>query len=93
MQRMAQLAQRYGCYAHRVLLPRGADVVHGRLPIPDVTLNTHYWYTLGLESIWVYAATVFMASWFGLAKIRLSQKSYTTTVIAVGILAFVVNGI
>lgn len=61
-------------------------------PIPDVTLNTHYWYTLGLEFIWVYAATVFMAPWFGLAKCRLSQKSYTTTVIAVGILAFVVNG-
>lgn len=60
-------------------------------PIPDVTLNTHYWYTLGLEFIWVYAATVFMAPWFGLAKSRLSQKSYTTTVIAVGILAFVVN--
>lgn len=61
-------------------------------PIPDVTLNTHYWYTLGLEFIWVYAATVFMAPWFGLAKCRLSHKSYTTTVIAVGILAFVVNG-
>ena len=61
-------------------------------PIPDVTLNTHYWYTLGLEFIWVYAATVFMMPWFGLAKSRLSQKSYTTTVIAVGILAFVVNG-
>lgn len=61
-------------------------------PIPDVTLNTHYWYTLGLEFIWVYAATVFMAPWFGLAKSRLSQKSYTTTVIAIGILVFVVNG-
>lgn len=61
-------------------------------PIPDVTLNTHYWYTLGLEFIWVYAATVFTAPWFGLAKSRLSQRSYTTTVIAVGILAFVVNG-
>lgn len=61
-------------------------------PIPDVTLNTHYWYTLGLEFIWVYAATVFMAPWFGLAKSRLSQKTYTTTVIAVGILVFVVNG-
>lgn len=61
-------------------------------PIPDVTLNTHYWYTLGLEFIWVYAATVFMATWFGLAKSRLPQKSYTATVIAVGILVFVVNG-
>ncbi|ATP53742.1 hypothetical protein CSV91_03855 [Collinsella aerofaciens] len=61
-------------------------------PIPDVALDTHYWYTLGLEFIWVYAATVFMAPWFGLAKSRLPQKSYTTTVIAVGILAFVVNG-
>lgn len=61
-------------------------------PIPDVTLNTHYWYTLGLEFIWVYTATVFMAPWFGLAKSRLSQKSYTTTVIAVSILAFVANG-
>lgn len=61
-------------------------------PIPDVTLNTHYWYTLGLEFIWVYAATVFMAPGFGLAKSQLSQKSYATTVIAVGILAFVVNG-
>lgn len=61
-------------------------------PIPDVTLSTHYWYTLGLEFIWVYAATVFMAPWFGLAKSRLSQKSYTATVIAVGILAFAVNG-
>ena len=61
-------------------------------PIPDVTLSTHYWHTLGLEFIWVYAATVFMAPWFGLAKSRLSQKSYTATVIAVGILAFAVNG-
>ncbi len=61
-------------------------------PIPDVTLNTHYWYTLGLEFIWVYAATVFMSPWFGLAKSRLPQKTYTTTVVAVGILAFVVNG-
>ena len=61
-------------------------------PIPDVTLNTHYWYTLGLEFIWVYAATVFMAPWFGLAKSRLPQKTHTTTVIAVGIFAFVVNG-
>lgn len=61
-------------------------------PIPDVTLNTQYWYTLGLEFIWVYAATVFMVPWFGLAKSRLPQKTYTTTVIAVGILAFVVNG-
>lgn len=60
-------------------------------PIPDVTLNTHYWYTLGLEFIWVYAATVFMAPWFGLAKSRLPQKTYKTTVIAVGILAFVVS--
>lgn len=61
-------------------------------PIPDVTLNTHYWYTLGLEFIWVYAATVFMAPWFGLAKSRLPQNTYQMTVIAVGILAFVVNG-
>lgn len=61
-------------------------------PIPDVTLNTHYWYTLGLEFIWVYAATVFMTPWFGLAKSQLPQKTYKTTVIAVGILAFVVNG-
>lgn len=61
-------------------------------PIPDVTLNTHCWYTLGLEFIWVYAATVFMAPWFGLAKSRLPQKTYQMTVIAVGILAFVVNG-
>lgn len=61
-------------------------------PIPDVALNTHYWYTLGLEFIWVYAATVFMAPWFGLARSRLPQKSYTATVIAVGVLVFVVNG-
>ena len=61
-------------------------------PIPDVTLNTQYWYTLGLEFIWVYAATVFIAPWFGLAKSRLSKRSYTAAVIAVGILAFVVNG-
>lgn len=61
-------------------------------PIPDVALNTHYWYTLGLEFVWVYAATVFMAPWFGLARSRLPQKSYTATVIAVGILVFVVNG-
>lgn len=61
-------------------------------PIPDVSLATHYWYTLGLEFIWVYAATVFMAPLFGLAKSRLSQKSYTAAVIVAGILAFVVNG-
>lgn len=61
-------------------------------PIPDVTLDTHYWYTLGLEFIWVYAATVCIAPLFGLAKNRLSKKSYTAAVIVVGILAFVVNG-
>lgn len=61
-------------------------------PIPDVALNTHYWYTLGLEFIWVYAATVFMAPWFGLAKSRLPQKIYTVAVIAIGILAFIANG-
>lgn len=61
-------------------------------PIPDVSLATHYWYTLGLEFIWVYAATVCLAPLFGLAKGQLSQKSYAATVIAVGILAFVANG-
>lgn len=61
-------------------------------PIPDVTLNTQYWYTLGLEFIWVYAATVFMAPLFGLAKSRLSKRSFTAAVIIIGILAFVVNG-
>ena len=61
-------------------------------PIPDVALNTHYWYTLGLEFIWVYAATVCMAPLFGLAKSRLSKRSYTAAVITIGILAFVANG-
>lgn len=37
-------------------------------PIPEVSLHAHYWYTLGLEFIWVYAATVCMAPLFGLAK-------------------------
>lgn len=61
-------------------------------PIPDVSLVTHYWYTLGLEFIWVYAVTVCTAPLFGLAKNRLSKTSYTAAVIVVGILAFVVNG-
>lgn len=61
-------------------------------PIPDVSLATHYWYTLGLEFIWVYAATVCLAPLFGLAKSRLSKRSYAAAVIVVGILAFVVNG-
>lgn len=61
-------------------------------PIPDIALDTHYWYTLGLEFIWVYAATVCLAPLFGLAKSRLSKKSYAAAVIIVGILAFVVNG-
>ena len=61
-------------------------------PIPDVSLDTHYWYTLGLEFIWVYAATVFIAPLFGLAKSRLSKRSYTAAVIIIGILVFVANG-
>lgn len=61
-------------------------------PIPDVSLATHYWYTLGLEFIWVYAATVCLAPLFGLAKSRLSKRSYAAAVIIIGILAFVVNG-
>lgn len=61
-------------------------------PIPDVSLATHYWYTLGLEFIWVYAATVCMAPLFGLAKSRLPHKSYTAAVVIIGILTFVVNG-
>ena len=61
-------------------------------PIPDVSLVTHYWYTLGLEFIWVYAATVCMAPLFGLAKSRLSKRSYAAAVIIIGILAFIANG-
>lgn len=61
-------------------------------PIPDVSLATHYWYTLGLEFIWVYAATVCMTPLFGLAKNRLDKKSYTVAVVAAGILVFIVNG-
>lgn len=61
-------------------------------PIPDVSLHVHYWYTLGLEFIWVYAATVCMAPLFGLAKNRLGKKSYTAAVVAVGVLVFIVNG-
>ena len=61
-------------------------------PIPDVSLHTHYWYTLGLEFIWVYAATVCMAPLFGLAKIRLTKKDHAAAVVTVGILVFVVNG-
>lgn len=61
-------------------------------PIPDVSFHTHYWYTLGLEFIWVYAATVCMAPLFGLAKNRLGKKSHTAAVVAVGVLVFIVNG-
>lgn len=61
-------------------------------PIPEVSLHAHYWYTLGLEFIWVYAATVCIAPLFGLAKIRLDKKSYTAAVVAVGILVFIING-
>lgn len=61
-------------------------------PIPDVSLATHYWYTLGLEFILVYAATVCLAPLFGLSKSRLSKKSFTAAVIIIGILAFVANG-
>lgn len=61
-------------------------------PIPDVSLATHYWYTLGLEFIWVYAATACMAPLFGLAKNRHSKRSYTAAVIIIGILAFIANG-
>lgn len=61
-------------------------------PIPDVALDTHYWYTLGLEFIWVYAATVCMAPLFGLSKNRLTKKGHAAAVVAVGILVFIING-
>ena len=62
-------------------------------PIPDVSFHTHYWYTLGLEFIWVYAATVCMAPLFGLAKNRLGKKSHTAAAfVAVGVLVFIANG-
>lgn len=61
-------------------------------PIPDVSLDTHYWYTLGLEFIWVYAATVCMAPLFGLIKNRLTKNVHTAAVVAVGILVFIING-
>lgn len=62
-------------------------------PIPDVSFHTHYWYTLGLEFIWVYAATVCMAPLFGLAKNRLGKKSHTAVAfVAVGVLVFIANG-
>lgn len=61
-------------------------------PIPDVSLHTNYWYTLGLEFIWVYAATVCVTPLFGLTKSRLSKRSYTAAVIIVSILVFIING-
>lgn len=61
-------------------------------PIPDVSFHTHYWYTLGLEFIWVYAATVCMAPLFGLANNQLGKKSNAAAVVAVGVLVFIVNG-
>lgn len=61
-------------------------------PIPDVSFHTHYWYTLGLEFIWVYAATVCMAPLFGLANNQLGKKSHAAAVVAVGVLVFIVNG-
>ena len=61
-------------------------------PIPDVSPHTHYWYTLGLEFIWVYTATVCMAPLFGLTKNRLGKNSCTAAVVAVGVLVFIVNG-
>lgn len=61
-------------------------------PIPDVSLHTHYWYTLGLEFIWVYAVTVCMAPLIGLAKYRLDKKGYTAAIVAAGFLVFIVNG-
>lgn len=44
-------------------------------PIPDVSFRTHYWYTLGLEFIWVYAATACMAPLFGLTKTHSVRKA------------------
>lgn len=61
-------------------------------PIPDVSLHTHHWYTLGLEFIWVYAATVCLAPLFGLTKNRLTKKVHTAAVVAVGVLVFIING-
>ena len=61
-------------------------------PIPDVSLHSHYWYTLGLEFIWVYAATICAAPLFGLAKNRLDKKSYAAAIIATGFLVFTING-
>lgn len=60
--------------------------------VPDVSFHTHYWYTLGLEFIWVYAATVCMAPLFALANNQLGKKSHTAAVVAVGVLVFIVNG-
>lgn len=61
-------------------------------PIPDVSFHSRYRYTLGLEFIWIYAATVCMAPLFGLAKNQLGRKSYTAAAVAVGVLVFIVNG-
>lgn len=60
-------------------------------PIPDVSLHTHYWYTLGLEFIWVYAATICMTPLFGLAKSQLGSKSYTAAIFTIGVIFFIVN--
>ena len=61
-------------------------------PIPDVSFHTHYWCTLGLEFIWVYAVTVCMAPLFGLIKNRLTKKGHAAAVVAVGILVIIING-
>ena len=61
-------------------------------PLPEISLHEIGWLTLGIEFIWVYAATVCMAPLFGLTKNQLSKKSYTIAVVAVGVLVFIING-
>lgn len=61
-------------------------------PLPEISLHEIGWLTLGIEFIWVYAATVCMAPLFELTKNQLSKKSYTIAVVAVGVLVFIING-
>lgn len=61
-------------------------------PIEGISLDAHYWFTLGLEFIWVYAATVCLAPCIGLVKSHISNR---TCIVLIGLLTvavFTANG-
>ena len=61
-------------FTHALLLHRVPVCFNVRLSLPEISLHEIGWLTLGIEFIWVYAASVLLVPMITLARQRIGSK-------------------